>query len=135
MDAPSVAVSNDGKKTVVAWMDMRSDGRNRDVQWTLGIRGKFAPETTVHDAKQGVQGHPSVTFDASGTAWCAWEDGRAGGNGIRIYAIHSKKPVNFQVSSDTEGKAGFPVLAAGKAGVAVVYEAGTRVSFRKLSTR
>ena len=75
MDAPSVAVSNDGKKMVVAWMDMRADGRNRDVQWAISTRGKFAPETTVHDSRQGVQGHPSVVFDSFGTAWCAWEDG------------------------------------------------------------
>lgn len=133
MDAPSVAVSNDGKKMVVAWMDMRAGGGDRDVQWAIARGGKFAPETTVHDTKKGAQGHPSVAFDASGTAWCAWEDGRAGGNGIRIYATNSKKPENIQVSSAGEGRAGFPVLAAGAKDVGVVYEAGGAAVFRVLS--
>ena len=48
MDAPAVAVSNDGKKVAAAWMDMRAGKNDRDVQWTVGSAGKFAPESTVH---------------------------------------------------------------------------------------
>ena len=68
-------------------------------------------------------------------AWCAWEDGRGGGNDIRIYAIRSDMPVNFAVSDASEGKAGFPSVAAGKAGVGVAYEAGDAVAFRRLDAR
>jgi hypothetical protein len=53
MDAPAVAVSNDGKKIAAAWMDMRAGKNDRDVQWTVGAGGKFAPETTVHDVGPG----------------------------------------------------------------------------------
>lgn len=132
MDAPAVAVSNDGKKIAVAWMDKRSGGNNRDVYWTIGISGKFAPETPVHDTNQGLQGHPSLVFDRKGTAWCAWEDARSGPNSPRIYAVNSRTTVNFRVSEDGEGKAGFPSLAAAGDRVAVAYEAGGSINFRVL---
>jgi hypothetical protein len=131
MDAPAVAVSNDGKKMAAAWMDMR--GGNRDVQWTLGTAGKFAPETTVHDDTKNTQGHPSLAFDAEGTAWCAWEDMRLGPNAQRIYAADSRSKKNIAVSGDSEGKCGYPSLAFGGGVLGVAYESGPGVSFRILS--
>ena len=135
MDAPAVAVSNDGKKIVVAWMDKRGGGNNRDVQWAISTRGKFIPETTVHGPAKGMQGHPTVVFDSKGNAWCAWEDSRSGPNAPRIYAINSKTPVNFRVSDGSEGKAGFPSLASSDIGVGVVYEAAGGINFRMISQR
>jgi hypothetical protein len=133
MDAPAVAVTSDGKKIAAAWMDTRSGGNNRDVQWTLGTGGKFTPETTVHDETRGTQGHPSLVFDSEGTAWCCWEDARADANRPRIYAANSKTRKNFPVSEEPEGKCGYPTLAAGGGLVAVIYESGSGVSFRILA--
>ncbi len=131
MDAPAVAVSNDGKKIAAAWMDMRAG--NRDVQWTVGSAGKFAPEATVHDDTKNAQGHPSLAFDAEGSAWCAWEDTRSGPNDQRIYAADSKTKKNVAVSAPAEGKCGYPALAAGGGVLGVSYESGSGVSFRVLS--
>ena len=131
MDAPAVAVSNDGKKIAAAWMDMRAG--NRDVQWTIGVAGKFAPETTVHDDTKNTQGHPSLAFDTEGTAWCAWEDSRGGVNDQRIYAADSKSKKNVAVSAAGEGKCGYPSLATGAGVMGVAYESGAGVSFRIVS--
>lgn len=131
MDAPAVAVSNDGKRIAAAWMDMRAG--NRDVQWTVGTAGRFAPEATVHDDAKNVQGHPSLAFDAEGTAWCAWEDTRSGPNDQRIYAADSKTRKNVAVSAPSEGKCGYPTLAAGGGLLGVAYESGSGVSFRVVS--
>ena len=128
MDAPAVAVSNDGKRMAAAWMDMR--GGNRDVQWTVGSAGKFAPETTVHDDTKNTQGHPSLAFDSEGNAWCAWEDSRGGVNDPRIYAADSKSKKNIAVSAAGEGKCGYPSLAFGGGVLGVAYESGPGVSFR-----
>jgi len=130
MDAPTVAVSSDGKKVAVAWMDMRAGKNERDVQWSVGTGGKFAPESTVHDVSAGVQGHPSLAFDKDGVAWCAWEDSRNGPNAMRIFAADAKTRKNVQISEDGEGKAGYPTLASGGGVLGVVYEAGSGVSFR-----
>lgn len=133
MDAPAVAVSNDGKRIAAAWMDMRAGKNDRDVQWTVGTGGKFAPETSVHDVGAGTQGHPSLAFDKEGTAWCAWEDSRSGPNNVRIYAADSKSRKNVQVSEDGEGKCGYPSLAFGAGLLGVAYESGAGVSFRVVS--
>src|SRR5262245_52465148 len=133
MDAPAVAVSNDGKKMAAAWMDMRAGKNDRDVQWTVGAAGKFAPETSVADVTTGTQGHPSLAFDKDGIAWCAWEDSRSGPNNQRIYAAESKTRKNVQISEDGEGKCGYPTLASGGGVLGVVYEAGGGVSFRVVS--
>jgi hypothetical protein len=130
MDAPSVAVSADGKKTVVAWMDMRSGKNDRDVQWTVGSEGRFAPEATIHDVTAGTQGHPSLAFDKDGIAWCAWEDGRTNPNLMQIYVADFKSKKNLRISEDAEGKCGYPSLALGGGVLGVAYEAGGGVSFR-----
>ena len=133
MDAPAVAVSSDGKTIAAAWMDMRAGANNRDVQWTLGAGGKFAPEAPVHDQTQGTQGHPTLVVDKDGLVWCAWEDARGGPNAQRIYAAESKTKKNIPVSADAEGKAGYPSLASGGGLVALAYEAGPNVAVRILS--
>lgn len=133
MDAPVVAVSSDGRKVAAAWMDMRAGRNDRDVQWTFGADGRFAPEATVHDVGTGTQGHPTLIFDRDGVAWCAWEDGRSGPNSLRIYAADSKSRKNVQVSDDGEGKCGYPSLASGGGVVGVAYEAGGGISFRALT--
>jgi beta-xylosidase len=130
MDAPAVAVSNDGKKVAAAWMDMRAGKNDRDVQWTAGSGGKFAPEASAADVTTGTQGHPSLVFDKDGTAWCAWEDGRGGPNTLRIYAADSKTRKNLAVSDESEGKCGYPSLVSAAGFVAVAYESNGGVSFR-----
>jgi beta-xylosidase len=131
MDAPAVAVSSDGKKLALAWMDTRRG--DRDVQWTVGAPGKMPPEATVHDDAKNVQGHPSLVFDKDGNAWCAWEDFRGGPNNPRIYAAESKSRKNVAVSAESEGKAGYPSLASGGGLVAAAYEAGNSIHLRILA--
>jgi hypothetical protein len=121
MDAPAVAVSNDGKKVAAAWMDMRSGPNLRHVQWTVGPAGKFAPEATANDDPKGMQG----------TRGCAWEDPRLGPNAQRIYAASSKSKNNPAVSGEAEGKCGYPSLAFGGV-LGVAYESSSGVSFRVL---
>jgi hypothetical protein len=133
MDAPAVAVSNDGKKTAAAWMDMRAGRNDRDVQWTIGAAGSFAPETSAADVTTGTQGHPSLAFDKDGVAWCAWEDSRNGPNTLRIYAADSKTRKNVPISEDGEGKCGYPSLATGGGVLGVAYESGGGISFRIVS--
>ena len=134
MDAPAVAVSYDGKKMAAAWMDMRAGRNDRDVQWTLGTGGKFTPESPAHDATQGTQGHPSVTFDKDGVAWCAWEDSRNGPNSVRIYVVDSKTRKNVPISDEGEGKCGYPSLACGGGILGIVYESSAGVAFRAISS-
>lgn len=133
MDAPAVAVSHDGKTMAAAWMDMRSGPNNRDVQWTLGTGGKFAPEVTVNDDKAGLQGHASLAVAADGTVWCAWEDGRGGPNDQRIYAADSKTRKNVALTTPAEGKCAYPSLASGGGWMGAAYEAGGGISFRRVS--
>jgi hypothetical protein len=133
MDAPAVAVSNDGKTIAAAWMDMRAGANNRDVQWTVGAGGKFPAESPVHDQGQGMQGHPSLVVDKEGVVWCAWEDARGGPNAQRIYVAESKTRKNIPVSAESEGKGGYPSLASSAGLVALAYEAGPNVAVRILS--
>ena len=132
MDAPAVAVSNDGRRVAAAWMDMRSGKNDRDVQWTLGGPRSFAREMTVHDVTTGTQGHPSLILDAKGTAWCAWEDSRSGPNATRIYAADSRTRKNVPVTDDSEGRCGYPSLALGAGVIGIAYESPAGVSFRRL---
>jgi len=132
MDAPQVAVSRDGSKIAAAWMDFRAGSNVRHVQWTIGA-GRFGPETPIADDARGGQGHPSLVFDAEGTAWCAWEDTRRGINAQGIFAADAKTKKNIAVSGETEGKCGYPTLACAGASLGVIYEAGPNVAFRLLA--
>lgn len=131
MDAPSVAVSRDGKKTAVAWMDTREGGNNRNLYWTVGAPGRFPAETPVHQETRGVQGHPSLAFDGDGTAWCAWEDLRA--KPQQVYVTREGLKKDIPVSEASEGNASFPSLAAGGKTLAVAYEARDGVTVRILA--
>lgn len=133
MDAPAVAVGADGRTLAAAWMDMRSGNNNRDVHWTIGTSsGRFPPEAAVHDERAGLQGHPSLAIAEDGTAWCAWEDGRAGVNSQRIYVADSKTRNNRALSAEAEGKCAYPALAAREGFVGAVYETPAGVSFREI---
>ena len=50
----------------------------------------------------------------------------------RIYAAEFGTKQNVQVSADTEGKCGFPSLAAGGDVIGVAYETPTGISFRSV---
>lgn len=136
MSAPAVAVSADGKKMAVAWMDERVAKGDQDVYWAVTYGSKFAQDLLLSDETDGAQNHPSIAFDAAGKCWAAWEDKRSGPQ--QIYARSSlSTSIAEKISTEAEGKASFPsVQAAGKL-VAVVYEASKdgeeRVMFRLLA--
>lgn len=121
MDAPAVAVSADGKRVGVAWMDQRSGNNQRDVWWRLAKDGRFAAvEAALPDDTRNIQAHPALAVDDAGTVHAVWEDGRGGPT--KIYYANSKDPKNVPLND--EGRCGFPSIACGKAGVVVVYETG-----------
>ncbi|MCZ6601705.1 MAG: sialidase family protein [Planctomycetota bacterium] len=121
MDAPAVAVSRNGKKVAVAWMDARTDGRNKDVYWTIARKGLFDKGAPLSDSTEGYQGHPSLAFDGDGVLHAVWEDGRD--KPSRIYLRSSSSPDRIVLVSDLpEGAAGFPSVACGEGWVAVAYE-------------
>jgi hypothetical protein len=103
------------------------------VQWTLSSGGKFGPELSASDETKGTQGHPSLAFDADGTAWCAWEDTRRGVNAQAIFAADAKTKKNIAVSAEGEGKCGYPTLANAGGTLGVIYEAGGSVAFRVIN--
>ena len=132
MDAPVVAVSNDG--TVgAAWMDMRAGKGNRDVMWTVGKPGKLAAEVRASDDGAGTQGHPSLAFDREGTLWCAWEDARGGDDTQRIHVADFRSKKDVALTAANEGKCAFPCLCNRRDALAVVYETRTGVSLRTVA--
>ena len=119
MDAPAVAVTRDGKKLACAWMDQRVGGNNRRVFWSQTSGGSFAPESPIAEIARGIQGHPSIAFDAAGTLHAAWEDFPAD-----VQRIHYRRSDGESVAiSPAKGKASFPSLACGKV-VGVAFEFG-----------
>ncbi len=121
MDAPAVAVSADGKRSAVAWMDERAGKNQKDVWWRMGKDGRYgAPESALADDMKNIQAHPQLAIDETGVVHAVWEDGRAGAT--RIYYATSAKPGNVPVSD--EGRCGFPSLAVTKTAIVIVYEAG-----------
>jgi hypothetical protein len=132
MDAPQVAVSQDGAKIAAAWMDFRAGSNVRHVQWSVGAGGRMPPEISASDDSRGGQGHPSLAFDADGIVWCAWEDTRRGLNAQGIYATDWKTKKNIAVSAESEGKCGYPTLAVGGGTLGVIYESGSNVAFRTI---
>lgn len=119
MDAPAVAVSRDGKKVALAWMDQRAGGNNRRVFWTMTSGGTFGKETPLAEIVKGIQGHPSIAIDATGALHAAWEDFRSDAQRIH-YRTGDGKDVAI---SPGKGKASFPSLACGKV-VGVAFEYG-----------
>ncbi len=119
MDAPAVAVSADGKRVAVAWMDERARG-NRDVWWRVATSGKFAEERPLHDEAANLQAHPALAIDEAGIVHAAWEDGRSGPT--KIYYASSAGGKNQAVSG--EGRAAFPSLVCTKSSVVIAWETG-----------
>jgi hypothetical protein len=126
MDAPAVAVSNDGRKVAIAWMDMRSGRNDRSVFWTISTGAAFAPETSVADDAADIQAHPSACVDAAGEVHVVFEDMKGGKN---IRHRSSAKGAKDVAITSGEGECSFPTIACGKV-MGVVYEAGGGVSFR-----
>ncbi len=142
MSAPAVAVSKDGKTFAAAWMDQRTGKEQRDAYWSVAEGGDFREESPLHEEREGIQDHPSVAFDEEGTAWAAWEDGRAGRKQVRVRSASASSSASFaekEISTPEEGAAGFPVLASGGGLVGVVYEANkdgeTSAVFRLIQDR
>lgn len=146
MSAPAVAVSKDGKTFAAAWMDQRTGKEQRDAHWSVAQGGDFREESPLHEEREGIQDHPSVVFDEDGTAWAAWEDGRAGRKLVRVRSASASASASSsaslpekEISTPEEGAAGFPVLASGGGLVGVVYEVkrdgGTSAIFRLIQDR
>ncbi len=122
MDAPSVAVTSDGKKVAVAWMDQRSGKRNT---WLRLPNGKEIPLANAAGAQQG---HPNVTLDASGNVWAVWTE--IGGGERAIYGLAPKAKRAVRISEEAD--VGFPVIAwSEKTGAVVAYEVGGGVVVRR----
>jgi hypothetical protein len=125
MSAPVVAVSLDGKKTAIAWMDKRAGGNDPNVYWTVASGLSINGDGPANDEPRGDQNHPQVAFDKAGTAYVVWEDARGGG--MQVYGTSSElKGKNVKLSS---GEGTYPSIACGGGAVAVVYEAGDKVEF------
>jgi hypothetical protein len=133
LDSPAVAISPDGKTIAVAWMDLRAGQDDRNVYWTFSQEGKFPRETDANDDRRYYQGRPAVAYDASGVAWCAWEDGRHGK--LQVYASAATSEKAFAVTLEKEPRASAPALASGGGLLAVVYESGEGIALRILATR
>lgn len=129
MDAPTVAVSDDGKKFAVGWMG-NPDGKDRDVFWTISAAGgQLPPETLLPEKPNGVQGHASAGIDAAGKFHIAWEDARSGKTAI--YALSSAPGAKNELLSADGANATYPSLSAGKS-VGVVWEQNGGVEFRAI---
>src|SRR5262245_58565814 len=119
MSAPAVAVSQDGKKFVVAWKDLRTGRNDPHVYWASSD-GSAPFEDTPIDFESGAkQNHPAIALDRTGTAWVAWEDTRS--KTQRIWA-RSTIDTGGPVSELSEGEASFPSISANAGIIAVAYE-------------
>jgi hypothetical protein len=125
MSAPAVAVSQDGKKLVVAWKDLRTGRNDPHVYWaSSGNSGPF--EDSPIDFEPGAkQNHPAIALDRSGTAWVVWEDTRS--KTQRIWARSSMDhDTGRAISELSEGEASFPSISVNSDIVAVAYETTNR---------
>jgi len=124
MDAPSIAVTPDGKKLAVAWMDQRAGRRNA---WLRAPSGKEIPLAAAPDAQQG---QASVALDADGAPWAVWTE--IGGGGRAIYGIGPGAKTPIRLSSPDEDEVGFAVVAwSEKTGPLVAYEASGGIVVRR----
>ena len=123
MDAPAIAVTRDGSRSVIAWMDMRAGGNKRRVFWRMLFRAVHV-DTPLAEIPSGIQGHPSLGLDAKEALHVAWEDFRS--DVQRIYYRRFDGRV-FEISP-ADVKASFPSLACGKV-VGVAFELGSDVAF------
>ena len=129
-NAPALAISADGARFAVAWMDQRVPKDPGNVYWTVGPRRRLPEESVTHDVRSRYQGRPAVAFGRDGTAWCVWEDGRDSTQ--HLYALCSKSRKNVRVTEEDETPVAFPALASGGGGVALAYESDGSVALRLL---
>lgn len=116
MDAPAVAVSADGKKIVVAWMDTRRERQERDVFWRVVDPSSKGPEKTLGEKSDGIEGHPSIVLGSDGVVHAAWES-----DGV-VYRCTSKDPKPVAVSELSEKDAEFASIATNGKTTVVAYE-------------
>jgi hypothetical protein len=122
MDAPSVAVSPDGKKLAVAWMDGREGER---AAW---LRLPPAKEIRLRADPSKLQEHPQLAMDASGGVWVVWEE--ASGRDERVYGLSPGAQTPVLLSGEEGGR--FPVVAwSEKTGAIVAYETSEGVQVRR----
>ena len=120
MNAPAVAVSDDAKKYVVAWMGQPD--KDRDAFWQLS----GAADVRLGDDAKGEQGHVSAGVDGAGTFYVAWEDARSGKTAVYVTSTAAGAK-SERLAED----AAYPSLSAGKS-VGVVWERGGSAEFRKI---
>lgn len=137
MSAPAVAVSVDGKRTAIAWKDIRTGEPN--VYWSVSEQAPFGEERLVHESTEGIQNHPSLTFDKAGRVWVAWDDRR---DKLQQVWVRASAPAGgmekgIAISDASESPAGYPVIAAGERFVAIVYESKPQdeklIQFRRMA--
>ena len=119
MDAPAVAVTRNGARFDMVWMDMRTGANDRQIYWRI-VDAKSRPgERPLSDDSKSAKGHPSVAVGPK-AVHAAWEDNRTGEQRIWYRALSGDgKDVPL---SPAKGKASFPSLACGKiVGVAFEY--------------
>ena len=131
MDAPAVAVSSDGKKTAIAWMDMRAGRNDRSVFWSIATGGAFPPEASAADDAKDIQSHPSLCIDAAGEVHIAFEDMKSG---KQICHRTGAKGAKDAVISGDDRDCTYPSLACGKS-VGLAYESSGKVVFRVVSSQ
>jgi hypothetical protein len=120
MSAPSVAVSPDGEKLVIAWKDVRTGRNDPHVYWAVSDKPGQFHDTPIDFVSSAKQNHPCAALDDAGSAWVAWEDTRSGTQ--QIWARNESSRDSVPVSDVTEGEASFPTLVARGGMIAVVYE-------------
>jgi hypothetical protein len=130
-EPPVIAVTADGKTIAAAWMDRRDLERDANVYWTFGPPGKLSRDTDVHDDRRFLQRRPSIAYEADGTLWCAWEDGRLSTQ--RVFYTNTKDVANIPLGDAKEGGGASPSLAAAGGKVAIAYECGEGIGFRVLA--
>src|SRR5688572_6097263 len=126
MDAPAVAVTRDGTKPAVAWMDLRAGGNNRRI--FASVFDGPGTEQPIADIPKGIQGHPATALDSRGALHIAWEDFRSDVQRIHYRTWTGKD----RAISPEKGKASFPTLACGKV-VGVAFELGGDVVFARVT--
>jgi len=120
MDAPSVAVSPDGKKLAVAWMDGREGERAAWLQLPTGKEIGLAGEPETR------KGHPNVAMDAAGGVFAVWDE--SGESRHRVYGLAPGAERALLLSGEDQAR--FPVIAwSERTGAVVAYETsdGARV--------
>lgn len=120
MNAPAVAVSDDAKKYVVAWMGQPE--KDRDAFWQV----TGGPDLRLGDDASGVQGHVTAGADQAGDFLVAWEDERSGKKTV-FWTSSARGAKAERVAED----ASYPSLSAGKS-VGIVWERSGSAEFRKL---